>query len=86
MDPFNVMTTRGKMVFVHSLQETKGKSVQRSASIESGHKVGKLPEKREDLVSGFKLWLLQMKGLITKRIIQTKRNWMMYLLMVNVDT
>ncbi|TRY81063.1 hypothetical protein TCAL_04547 [Tigriopus californicus] len=66
---------------LNQAQGQQEKPVQRSASIESGHRKRTLPEKREDLVSGFKLWFLQMKGLITKRMIQTKRNWMMYLLM-----
>ena len=40
-------------------------------------------ELRENRVQGINLWMFHMKGLITKRAIQTKRNWIMYLCMVS---
>eukprot|EP00095_Tigriopus_kingsejongensis_P007158 maker-scaffold285_size222332-snap-gene-1.18 protein:Tk07158 transcript:maker-scaffold285_size222332-snap-gene-1.18-mRNA-1 annotation:"hypothetical protein TcasGA2_TC002276" len=60
------------------------KKLKRVASIESGYTADRFRKPRNDLATGVKLWLLQMKGLLTKRVIQTKRNWIMYLIMAVV--
>lgn len=39
---------------------------------------------RDKFASGPKLWLMQVKGLVTKRMLQTKANWVMYLLLVRI--
>ena len=62
-------------------EEPEKPALARMPSVDSQENTPVRMEERR-LHSGVKLWLMQMKGLVVKRMIQTSRNWFLYLIMV----